>query len=57
MKTTRICDKAFKNGPSKICGRQPLKTFTWSIIEYFAPYVSDFKNAKTGLKIDELIST
>ena len=20
-------DKVFKNGPSKICGRQPLKTF------------------------------
>ena len=22
----------FKNGPSKICGRQPLKNFTWSIL-------------------------
>ena len=22
--------KVFKNGPSKICGRQPLKNFTWS---------------------------
>ena len=31
--------KVFKNGPSKICGRQPLKNFTWSILEYFAPYV------------------
>ena len=30
-------DKLFKNGPSKICGRQPLKTFTWFILEYFAP--------------------
>ena len=26
-------DKVFKNGPSKICGRQPLKTFTWPILE------------------------
>ena len=25
------------NGPSKICGRQPLKNFTWSILEYFVP--------------------
>ena len=32
-----IVDKIFKNGPSKICGRQPLKSFTWSIIEYFVP--------------------
>ena len=28
-------DKVFKKGPSKICGRQPLKNFTWSILEYF----------------------
>ena len=28
-------DKVFKNGPSKICGRQPSKNFTWSILEYF----------------------
>ena len=28
-------DKVFKNGPSKICGRQHLKNFTWSILEYF----------------------
>ena len=25
--------KVIKNGPSKICGRQPLKNFTWSILE------------------------
>ena len=44
--------KVFKNGPSKICGRQPLKNlkgdgllrhfmiftnFSWSILEYFVP--------------------
>ena len=29
--------KVFKNGPSKICGRQPLKDFTWSILEYLDP--------------------
>ena len=33
--------KVFKNGPSKICGRQSLKNFTWSIVEYLDPnYVS-----------------
>ena len=31
-KTQHIWDKVFKNGPSKICGRQPLKTFI--ILEY-----------------------
>ena len=24
-----ICDKVFKNGPSKICGKQPLKNLKW----------------------------
>ena len=32
--------RVFKNGPSKICGRQPLKIFTWSILEYFVPFVT-----------------
>ena len=32
-------DNAFKNGPIKICERQPLKNFTWSILEYL---VSNF---------------
>ena len=35
----KIWDKVFKNRPSKICGRQPLKNFTCFILEYFAPYV------------------
>ena len=30
--------KVIKNGPSTICGRQPLKNFTCSILEYFDPY-------------------
>ena len=29
--------RIFKNGPSKISGRQSLKNFTRSILEYFAP--------------------
>ena len=31
--------KLFKNEPSKTCGSQPLKNFTCSIFEYFAPYL------------------
>ena len=40
-----IWDKLFKNGTSKICGRQPyflmaaFHKFTWSILEYFVSYV------------------
>ena len=30
--------KEFKNGPNKNCGRQPLKNFTWSILEYLGSY-------------------
>ena len=32
-----IKDKVFKNGPGEICGRQPLKDFTWAILDYFVP--------------------
>ena len=35
-----IWEKLFKNWPSKICGRQPLKKFTWSILEYFVLYIA-----------------
>ena len=33
-----IWDKVFKSGPRKICGRQPLKKFVWSTLEYFVPF-------------------
>ena len=36
-----IWHKVFKNGPSKICGRQPLNNFTWSVLEYFVSFVVD----------------
>ena len=33
-------DKVFKSGPSKICGRQPLKTFKgYGLLEYFVSYI------------------
>ena len=38
----KIWGKVFKNGPSRICGRQPIKDFTRSIFEYFVPYYSKF---------------
>ena len=30
--------KVFKNGPSNIWGRLPLKNFNWSIFEYLDPF-------------------
>ena len=45
--------KVFKNGPSKICGRQPLKIFTWYILKYFDPNVL---NRITALKFLKLVS-
>ena len=42
---SQIWDKIFKNGPSKICGRQPLKNFTWLILlENFVAYILRFYN-------------
>ena len=35
VKALYIWKKVFKNGPKKACGRQPLKDYTWSILEYF----------------------
>ena len=29
-----------KKEPSKICGRQPLKNSTWTILKYLDPYIS-----------------
>ena len=37
-------DKVFRNRPSEICGRQPLKNFTWLILEYFEYFVPNIKN-------------
>ena len=38
----------FKNGPSKIFGRQPSKIFTWSILEYFDSYDVSKANNHSG---------
>ena len=35
-----ILVQVFKNGPSKIYGRQPLNNFAWSILQYLDPYVN-----------------
>ena len=43
-----IWDRVFKNGPTKICGWQPLRlsstNFTWSILKYFVKFVSFLTN-------------
>ena len=36
-RNAHIWVKILKKGPYKICRRQPLKNFTWSILEYFVP--------------------
>ena len=37
--------QVFKSGQSKICGRQPLKNFTWSTLEYYDPsWIAVFKS-------------
>ena len=51
-----VLNKVFKNGPSKICGRQPLKKFTWSILKYFKRWsfstkiITDFQPMTSFLK-------
>ena len=51
-----IWDKIFKNGPSKFCGRQPLKNFSWSILQSFVPYVKhNLLYGKTVLNISRKI--
>ena len=42
-------DKVFKNGPSKTCGRELLKNFTWSILEYFVPINVTPNSYKNGV--------
>ena len=53
---TNMWVKVFKNGPSKICRRQSLKSFTWFILEYLDPsdltsfcsyFIASFTNAKS----------
>ena len=34
-----IWDIVFMNRPGKIWGTQPLKNFSWSILEYLVPFV------------------
>ena len=35
LKRKATWDKVFKSGLGKISGRQPLKNFTWTILEYY----------------------
>ena len=42
--------QSFKNGPSKICGRQLFKNCTQSILAYFDSYVNGFHEIPTKIK-------
>ena len=44
LKNCFIWNKVFKNGLSEIYRRQPLKNFTWSILEYFVSFESQVQN-------------
>ena len=50
-KVCTICVKVFTNGPCKICGRHPLKSFTWSILECVDPYMSCLASCQLQLKL------
>ena len=47
--------QSIKNGPSNICGRQPLKNFTWSILEYLDSNNSNPQESCQVAKTDETI--
>ena len=41
---TNLRDKVFKNGPSEICGRQPLKNLKWyGLLKQTIPHFKFFK--------------
>ena len=44
LQYTIIWGKVFKNGPSKICGKQPSKNFTWSILECLDPFICNSRS-------------
>ena len=51
---TIILDKVFKNGPSKICRRQPLKNFKW----YGRPYHFNlFKDSLPQIVLGPFLNT
>ena len=51
-----ISGKVFKNGPSKICGRRPLKNFTWPFLEYFVLNSPSPNNQQTSLLFQDFLS-
>ena len=44
--------QVFKNGPRKICRIQPLKNFTWFILEYLDPNVTKVQQSKIAIWSD-----
>ena len=41
IRPTFMKNVATGSGPGKICKRQPFKKFTWSVLEYFDPFLCD----------------
>ena len=44
--------QVFKNRPRKICRIQPLKNFTWLILEYLDPNVTKVQQSKIAIWSD-----
>ena len=51
-----ILVEVFNNGTVKICGRQPLKNFIWSIFEYFVTFVTSTEQVVILLGQEKLAS-
>ena len=47
----------FNNGSNKMCGRQPLKIFTWSIFKYFASYNLMLTYSTSGCRMSVFYSS
>ena len=52
--TENEMDQVFKNGPSKICRRQPFKNFIWPILEYFFPNINNIALSLANQNVDVL---
>ena len=54
LKAMSICDKVFKNGPSKICGKQPLKNLKGCLSQIL---LGSFLNTFSHIYVAKIRST
>ena len=52
-----ISDKVFKNGPTKICGRQPLKNLKWYDLLKQTYHFQFFKGYRTQISLGPFLNT